>query len=744
MPSTASIHRTLALRTRPDLLATAVESAGAAAWVVKDPLTLEHFQFSAEEYALLDWLRQPATISELQRRFAEKFPPQTIGPEAVWEFISRLHDSGLAVSTATGQGNELLNRRRQQRNKRWSFAWTGLLAMRFRGIDPDRLLSIIHANCRWLFSKTAAAVALGIVALALSILIGHFSEFSRRLPELSALFEFRNLPWLLLAIGSVKVLHELGHGLACKHFGGEVRELGFMLLVFAPCLYCDVSDAWRLPSRWQRMAVSGAGIVVEVVLAALATIVWWYAQPGVVQLLALNIMVVCSLNTLVVNGNPLLRYDGYYVLADLVNVPNLWIRSREALSRYMGRWFIATKRNETNDDPLVPATQRPWLAAYALASKTYLTLVFVGIVWGLITWLHPYRLDNVAYFIGCTVVASALVSPVTTAARLARNPIRRNQVRKSRVALAGTLALAAIVGILAIPVTYKVEAPVVLLPTDAARVAATTHGTLVSMLPVGSQVKRGDTIGQLANPTTTVEIARLEGEQRLRQLRVEHLERLRGIDREANDDLPTARAALADTERRLAELRSDAKRLTITAPTDGTILPAPRLVGTNSARATSPHARLATWSGTLLDEVNRGAYVEPGSLLCLVGNPSQLDAVMLVSDTDVKRLHPGQPARLQLEQLPGQIVGGEVVEVSRYELPKSRASHHGPEDLDSLLTGIVPPEQHGTVYQARVRFTAPPAQLITGTRGQAKVATERIPLARLLLRYLTQTFRLPA
>lgn len=100
--------------------------------------------------------------------------------------------------------------------------------------------------------------------------------------------------------------------------------MGFMLLVFAPCLYCDVSDAWRLKSKWRRIAVSSAGVMVELVLAAAATIVWWYAQPGVVQLVALNIMVICTLNTLLVNGNPLMRYDGYYILSDLVEVPNLW------------------------------------------------------------------------------------------------------------------------------------------------------------------------------------------------------------------------------------------------------------------------------------------------------------------------------------------------------------------------------------------------------------------------------------
>ena len=317
------------LRTRADLLATRVESVGATTWVVKDPLTLEHFQFSAEEYALLDWLREPTTIAELQRLFNQRFSPQTITPHSIWDFLSRLHGSGLLISASTGQGQELLARRDRDLVRRWAFSWSGLLGIRFRGVDPDRFLTAVRSSCNWLFSPAIALASLAVVLYAISILIGHFDEFRHRLPEISALVDWRNLPWLLVAIGTVKILHELGHALACKHFGGEVHELGFMLLVFAPCLYCDVSDAWRLPNKWRRIAISAAGVIVELVLAAVATIVWWHAQPGIVQLVALNVMLICTINTLLINGNPLMRYDGYYICSDLVEVPNLWQRSRE-------------------------------------------------------------------------------------------------------------------------------------------------------------------------------------------------------------------------------------------------------------------------------------------------------------------------------------------------------------------------------------------------------------------------------
>jgi putative peptide zinc metalloprotease protein len=748
----ASIDRPLELRLRPDLVAVPIEMAGASTWVVKDPLTLEHFQFSAHEYAIVDWLRRPVTISELQRTFNRKFAPQTITPEEIWEFLSRLHTAGLLVSDASGQGQELLARRQQENLRRRAASWLSILAIRFRGFDPDRFLTFLHAEIRWLFSPAALFGVLVLAIYAMGLVIGQFGEFRARLPELSALVDARNLPWLLVAIGGVKVLHEFGHALACKHYGGQVHEMGFMLLVFAPCIYCDVSDAWSFPNKWRRIAVSAAGMTVEFVLAAAATIIWWYAQPGILQLIALNVMIVCTVNTLLVNGNPLLRYDGYYILSDLVEMPNLWQRSRDALGRFWARWLL---REPAMDDPLVPAGRYKWLALYGAVSKVYLAVVCVAIVWGLVEWLHPQHLQNLAYLIGFTVLGTSLLGPLSNAMMIARNPIRRAELRKGRLALVTSLGLAAVVALLAVPVNYRVSAPLVLLPQDAARVFATTEGTLASVLPANRKVTKGEVIGQLKNMETEIELARLEGEQRLRKLRVEHLEKLRGVDREANDQLPTARAALADSERRLAERRSDIKRLTLVAPADGVIIPAPRTTITQTSAG-----KLPTWSGSLLEPMSTGAYVEPGMLVCMVGDPRRLSAVLLVNDTDVKRLQPGQTARLRIEQLPGQIIDGKIVEVSRHDVRESDDVDAARANLAPLMAGMIPPGQSGAIYEARVELSlepgagsrqserisslpAPSSTLIIGGRGEAKVLTERITLARRLMRYLAQTFRLP-
>jgi putative peptide zinc metalloprotease protein len=733
------------MRLRADLLVSEVESSGVTTWIVKDPLAAEHFQCSAEEYALMDWLRERTTIAQLQRRFNRRFSPQTIRPEAVWDFLSRLHTSGLLVSDSVGQGPKLLERREKEQLRRVAYSWTSLLGIRFRGADPDRLLTAAHKELRWLSSPLALVPVLALVLYALSLVFGHFEEFRGRLPELSVLADPRNLVWLLAAIGFVKVLHEFGHAMACKHFGGEVHEMGFMLLVFSPCLYCDVSDAWRFPSRWQRIAVSAAGILVELVLAAAATIVWWYAQPGVLQLVALNIMVICTVNTLLINGNPLMRFDGYYIFSDLMETPNLWQRSREAFKHFWSDWLLG---QPAEDDPLIPAGKRPWLAAYAMCSKVYMVVISVTIVWGLAKVLYPYHLQNLAYAVGLTMFGSALIAPISGAREILRNPIHRADIRAGRVSLLTALAAAIIAAVTMIPIDYHVRAPLAIMPEDATRVYATAGGTLVKMLPAGTMVHRGDVIGQLQDTGTEIEIARLEGELKLRQLHVDHLERLRGIDHEANDQLPTARTALADSQRRLEERRNEAKRLTLTAPTDGVVISPPRREAKEGDR---PETRLREWTGSLLERNTVGAHVEQGTLVCLISDPRKQAAVLLVDDTDVKRLAPGQKTRLRIDELPGRVIDGEVVEIARHKLNDIENLKMRQADLSPLLVGLVAPGKTGALYEVRVRFSQksrdksqePERPLVIGGRGDAKVTAERITIGRQIYRYLAQTFRLP-
>jgi hypothetical protein len=299
------------------------------------------------------------------------------------------------------------------------------------------------------------------------------------------------------------------------------------------------------------------------------------------------------------------------------------------------------------------------------------------------------------------------------------------------------LGLAVLVVILSWPVNYYVRAPLVLMPANAERVYSKIDGALSAALPAGRRVAAGETVATLKNSTVDIELARLEGEQQVQMLRVDHLQRLRSVDPEASTKLPTARAALADLDERLTERRRDAQRLTLAAPADGVVIPAPRAAATHAGEN-----QLPKWSGAILDEKNQGAWVEPGTLVCFVGDPAQLMAVLLVEDTDASRLQPGQTVRLRLDERPGDVLDGEVVEVAGRDVRDELNSTSGG-DLNDLFAGLVPPGKNRPHYHVRVTINSAGQPLAIGGRGTAKVATERVTLARRMLRYLGHAFRLP-
>src|SRR5262249_34700948 len=149
-------------------------------------------------------------------------------------------------------------------------------------------------------------VSVAIMLAALLLVLTHFATFREKLPSYHEFFSFKTVIYLWIALGVVKVIHEFGHGLSCRAFGGEVHEMGALFLCFSPCLYCNVSDAWTLPNKWQRIIISAAGIYVELIIAAISTFVWWNSSSHpFVHNLSLSLMVVCSVSTVVFNANPL-------------------------------------------------------------------------------------------------------------------------------------------------------------------------------------------------------------------------------------------------------------------------------------------------------------------------------------------------------------------------------------------------------------------------------------------------------
>ncbi len=723
--------RPIGLRMRPDLVVSAQRHGGERFWAIKDPVTLQYFHLRHEEYTILTMLDGRTSIREIQARFAQSFAPRVLDEFTLHGFLAALHRDGLVLSEGSGQGQQMLTQRSQRRRRAQYQALLGPLAVRFRGANPQRLLDWLYPKCGWLFSPWCVTSWLLLACGAALLVTVQFEVLRGRIPEFRAIVAASNLPWLILTMAVTKMLHELGHASACRRFGGDCHEIGVMLLVFVPCLYCNVSDSWMLNSKWQRIAVAAAGMYVELMLATIATFLWWWSAPGLFNSLCLNVMVVCSLGTLLFNGNPLLRYDGYYILSDLVEIPNLSAQATSAVRRSLARWCLGIV---VPNDRIAPPGRERLLWIYAIASIVYRWAVVIAIFWGLREMARPYHLEPVVALLACLTVVAIVWPAVSGMVDLVRQS-RGQQIVRSRATVSLGLLVAGLLVIVLVRMPMRVSAPLVVEYRGAERIYVPVPGTLVEAAKVGRTVQPGQLLARLDNPAVRLDVARLTSERDRQQLYLDNLEsqRLQGVSDGAQ--LPAAKAELADIIGRLSQVERDATRLSIVAPIAGTVLPPP-----NRPRSPVSGDTLNTWSDVPMIDRNLGTYLDRGTLLCLVGQPGRFEAVLHVEQSDIELVANGQPVRMVLDHRPGEVLEGRVVEIAKVDLKVM------PRELAAARDVPARTDQRGTAhplntwYQVRVQFDEDPSYLLARVHGRAKIAVTSQSIAAQCARYVRQAF----
>lgn len=717
-------------RMRPDLVMSRQQSDLQECWVIKDPVSLRYYNLSAHEYAILNWLDGTSTLDDIRRKFEEAFPPFRITARRLQAFLANLYESGLLIVEGQDQGKLLLeSHERQERRERWQ-VWLNWLAIRFRGIDPDPFLSWLYPKVRWCFSRWFVAGSLLLALIAVMQLITHATQFRQQLPQLHEFVSPTNLLWLAVAFAGVKVLHELGHALACKHYGGECHEMGVMLLLFVPCLYCNVTDSWMLQSRWHRIAVSAAGILVELLLAAIAILCWRLFQPGLLQTIALNTIIVCSVGTLFFNGNPLLRYDGYFVLADLVGIPNLWQESRKALRSKLAKWFF--KPEVTANTP--PVDRQGLLVVYAIASMTYRVFVISAILLFMYRLLVPKGLGGLMPLVLATFAVGAGVTSFGMLRRFWSKPMAWRFFNVRNVLFAGGLTAIILALILALPLPCRIAAPVMLQPVAAQRIYVSTPGALQDCVSPGDSVNANEILASLEDIELERDLTRLAGELQLAQTRVQNLQTRMSNEPEVAAQLQVAEELLATVEQQFRQRQQDAERLILKSPIAGVVMEPP----TVPTRETTDNL-LPTWTGTPLEAKNSNCYLERGTLLCLVGNPTRQEAVVFIDETDVEFVRVGHPVRVQFPVAPTVVLTGRVEEIAKRNILTV------PNELAVEQTLANRPDATGsrrplrTTYSVRVALDEHDVDLLTGARGSAKISVEPQTLAQRMLHVLRRT-----
>jgi putative peptide zinc metalloprotease protein len=735
----SSSSRKLAIRVRPDLQARKQRYQGRTYWVVKEPVGLQYFRFEEEEFAILQMLDGSSSLEEIAEQFEHDFPPQTIRVEELQNFIGMLHKSGLVLSDAPGQGGQLKERRDEKKRKELIGAVSNVLAFRMRGFDPERILNAMYPYVRWFFSTPATLASLTLALCALTLVVVQFDLFQSRLPEFQSFFSARN--WLALAgtLMVTKVIHEFGHGLSCKHFGGECHEMGIMFLVLTPCLYCNVSDSWMLPSRWNRAAIGAAGMYVEVVIASIATFIWWFSEPGWLNYMSLNIMFVSSVSTILFNANPLLRYDGYYILSDILEIPNLRQKASSILTRKLSKWCLGLEEPE---DPFLPKRHQLLFALYTVASFVYRWVILLSILFFLNKVFEPYGLKILGQAIALASLYGLIVMPFWKVYKFFSVPGRWSKVKKLRMYATLLILFGLVAAALFIPFPSSVWCLFELQPHDATSIYVEVEGTITRpTIRPGKKVQSGDLIAELENVDLQREVVRLQGERAAYLVQLENLRNLRSHDEQYALQLSVVEEKLSGVNDQLAQKMIDLERLQIRAPVAGTVIPPPRV----RDRGRQDDAELGEWFGSPLDIENVGATLSPDgqqNLLCQIGDPNQWEAVLVIPQDDVDLVHEGQSVKLMLEEATFHVFESTIEyrasEAMEAVPPRLASTSGGPLAAQADQDGVVRPIHNS--YQAVVRLNNDTGLLCNGLIGQARIQTAPRTLGNRLYRYLSRTF----
>lgn len=438
-----------------------------------------------------------------------------------------------------------LFRQRQRRNRIKRRGWLNPLAFRVPLGDPTRLLDGIESIAPNLFNRVALLVWVLLIGAAGLLAATHWNELLTHAATAISTPRYLLLAWVCFPF--IKALHELGHALAVRRWGGEVHEMGATLLVLVPAPYVDASAANAFRQRRQRVVVSAVGIMIELALAAIALFAWLLVQPGLVRDVALVTMMIGALSTLIFNANPLLRFDGYYVLIDALDLPNLATRSRAFWVGLLSR-CLGDRRQAAME---LARGERKWVLLYAPASFAYrLVISAVIVLWA----------GSVSAILGWLVAAllafTALAMPGWKLARelIASVPVGRTR-RRARLVIAGSLAGFA-AALLLIPLPFATIAPGVVWLPEQARVRAETDGFIAEIYARdGAPVGPGQSLLLMSDPTLAVQQEKLQS--RLSGLYAEQYDALLSDTVRAQhlaEDIARSKAELARIEERIEQL----------------------------------------------------------------------------------------------------------------------------------------------------------------------------------------------
>jgi putative peptide zinc metalloprotease protein len=625
-------------RFRPDLVLVEQTYRGEQSFIVKDPTTRKYFRFRPVEISVMQTLDGERTPAEAAVALAER--GISVSAAAIGKFADKLKAMGLIERSLRERSVLLLERLRAQRRQRLQHgSMQGeMTRLRWSLGDPDHFMDRTMPYVRFCFTRGFVYASIALFVVYFAVLAARWPQFSAALSDLYNLrFSAGDLLVLYLTGTVVIAIHELGHGYTCKHFGGEVHEIGAMLLYFEPAFFCNVNDAWTFPELRSRLWVTAAGSWIQMVVAALAAIIWWAATPDtLISQIALSAVLIGGVTTVLINVNPLIPLDGYYALSDWLEVPNLRQRALAHLS-----WRI---RHHVfrSDAPMPPADEREQriFLIYGVLAACYIGSIFLFVASVVQGWLSAaLGTLGMILFVGLVLVMTrSSLRYWATEARAAWHRWRAapgDGPRRFRAPHA--LALAAVVLLAGMLVPRPITVTGNLTVAPGARLALVSPDTGVVVEVLAREGVRAPTGAVLVR----VRSYDLERDRRAATLAADSLglrevqARARGNEGEAARNATSGRGATVLA----AGLGRRVESLVLRAPGPSVVL-TPR-----------PEELIGTW-------------VSIGDTLLELGDPSRYEARIALDGAGASLAQAGQPVRLLLHAGTGIRLAGHVSAVS--------------------------------------------------------------------------------
>ena len=649
-------------------------------YVLEDDSSSRYHRFSAAAYQVIGLMDGHRTVHQIWEQVNTLLGDDAPVQDDIIHLLGQLHQVDALQTDITPDVAEIFLRGEQHKQQQFHGRLKNPLAVRLGLIDPDRFLDRTLPVLRHLYAKPFLLLWGALVLLAALLAGINWAELvdTARAQAMTPM----NLVLLFFIYPVVKLVHELAHGYAAKLYGGEVHEMGIMFLVFMPVPYVDASAATAFHDKSMRMLVGAAGVMAEMFLAALALLLWLTIEPGMIRNICFNVTLIGGVSTVLFNGNPLLRFDGYYVLADAIGIPNLGQRANQYLA-YLMQFYVFGL--ESAQSPVTARGEAPWFFFYSVASFCYRMMIMLLISFYLIN-----NLFIVGIVLAIWAVYNQIFLPLLKQLRfiLFDPRLRRN---RPRAVLTITLSLTVLATLVMwLPVSSLTRFEGVIWPPDDTRLIADTDGFVEGLLArPGATVAPGQALIQLGNMQHRGEMAekraRMDGlTARFRQARVADRVKTRLVQEEINS-----------LQGEIDSLQEKIDALLITSPTTGTfVLP---------VAADLP-----------------GQYVHQGTVLGYVVNSEMAMARVVVTQQDQDRItRRVNKVELRLASaidtvLPGRLARA-VPQASR-QLPSKVLSIEGGGPFTPDPAGLTALSTRESLFEYEIELPLPINQAMIGSR----------------------------